>query len=318
MVPTSSPGGRRPRAASRVVGRRLFGLLTVGIVILVGAAPAGASAVRLGAGVLYVQEVGGGTLREVDGSWHLVLHDPQARTTFFGDRPSRRGGSIPLRSFISDWSRTFGRFPPNAALDIARAPRDGDVALLQLSRPRLRESGKELVFAVRPLKTSTDAALAPLVRRADRGISGSFGDASLFIDDGEEEGSLAITFSGLPTATLTEEAKEDGTVGGTIEVAVPGHELLFSPPASFDAATPTLTFGSTRQVLSIACGIGQTLVPACSGTATLDVAASDDRPLEVFVSPAAEGTVSASWAGGPPVSFRLDEAADYILEPGAR
>jgi hypothetical protein len=166
------------------------------IALLAAAATLGAVAVDASAatvpveppGTLYVMQAGGGTLQRAPGGWRLVLRDPDATITTFTDRPARIGGAQALGRFASSWSRTFGDDPPNAALQLDRAPARHDVVLLELGRPRYDRTAGTLTFRVRPLRTTRQRQLSTIAGRADTSVASRFGRASLFIDDGPTYG----------------------------------------------------------------------------------------------------------------------------------
>ena len=151
---------------------------------LCGLAMAGApSAAHAAGGTLYVQQAHEGSLVRHGHAWRLVLDRPDPFVLGFADRPARTGISVRLATFVHDWRIAFGGDPPNAAVEIAGAPASRDVALVELSAPRLRRHVHRLVYRAVPL-TATSASLGGLARRADRGISGRLGRVTVFIDDG--------------------------------------------------------------------------------------------------------------------------------------
>lgn len=157
--------------------------------LLLAALPATAGAA---AGNLYVQRAAGGTLKGTT----LTLHGVDARTTVFADRPARSTSTQATRSFVGGWQQTFGSDAPNAALEIDAAPTSRDVAVLELRSARYDARRHTLRFQVRRL-TRAGGGLAPLDRRADRGVGGRFGHASLFIDDGSGAQSLGTVLVAL-------------------------------------------------------------------------------------------------------------------------
>jgi hypothetical protein len=162
--------------------------------VLAGAV-APASAAGAHGGTLYVQQAGDGTLVRAGHAWHLVLERPDAHVIAFSDRPARTGAAVTLAAFVDGWAAAFGGDPPNAAIEIAGAPPSRDVALVELSKPRLRRHGRRLVYRAVPL-TATSATLGGLARRADRGIAGHLGRVTVFIDDGS-----ALTVAPSPPAS---------------------------------------------------------------------------------------------------------------------
>jgi hypothetical protein len=149
--------------------------------LLLGVATASATAA--GGGTLWVQQAKNGSLLRAGAGWKLVLDHPDAFVTGFSDRPRRTGTAVRVATFVADWPMAFGGDPPNAAIEIAGAPVTRDVALVELSAPRLSRGGKRLTYRARPL-TATSASLGGLARRGDRGIAGRLGRVTVFVDDG--------------------------------------------------------------------------------------------------------------------------------------
>ncbi|HSJ73488.1 MAG TPA: hypothetical protein VK904_04155, partial [Miltoncostaeaceae bacterium] len=136
------------------------------------------------------------------GGWRLVLRNPDTTVTTFTDRPVRVGGAARLARLVAGWGRTFAGDPPNAALQLDRAPPGRDVVLLELRRPRYDRRERTLTFRVSPLKTTQRRLLSALARRADRRVAASFGRASLFVDDGPSAIGYQVTVNllgGVPS-----------------------------------------------------------------------------------------------------------------------
>jgi hypothetical protein len=134
-------------------------------------------------GDLYLLQSEGGSLS----ANKLVLRGVQPGVTTFTDRPRRSAASIPTAKLASGWGRTFGDVAPNAALDVQGAPKDRDVALLELRRPRYDTKTDTLTFTVHRLDHTGDTALEEFDRRADGDAVRNFGATSLFVDSGGEE-----------------------------------------------------------------------------------------------------------------------------------
>ncbi len=243
-----------------------------------------ASAAPSSGGTLYLQQARGGTLVKKGGSWQLILREPASRTTSFNDRPQRVGVSLPLSRFVSSWRSTFGTDAPNAALEITGAPQSRNVVLLELSSPHYEASRHQLTFRAKPLTTSPDPALATLARQADRGVHGSFGRASLFIDSGDEGNVLRLEFSGIPGES--EEIQ--------IALLTPGQRFIYDPPASFTSSTQGVRWMGANAILHLEC-----LFAVCAGSATISVEAPPTAPLYIQANLPGTGTATASWAGGP-------------------
>jgi hypothetical protein len=191
-----------------------------------GAAPGKAA----GAGsLLYVQQMEGGTLRHVKAGLELELTGVSPRVSTFTDRPRRRAGSQPLRTFIGGWANAgFAADPPNAALVLNHAPSSRDVAMLTLSRPRYDRRDQTLTFRVKPLREK-DPTLAGFAKRADPLQTGDFGSASLFVDNG-------ATYGGEASVTIN---VVDATPGAPFRLSVRG--------GSFAVPTPNRGYGLAIQ-----------------------------------------------------------------------
>jgi len=273
-------------------------MAVVAVAALLSLAPVGASAANPSDGTLYVQQADGGTLTKSGGTWKLALRGPAARTTTFSDRPYRRGGSMALGGFVAGWKREFGRVAPNAALEITDGRASRDVALLELSSPRYDRSHDLLTFVVKPLRATSDLALGALARRADRGIHGSFGRSTLFVDNGDEGNLLRLEFSGIPHGSVAQLGMQEG---GSFE---------FGPTTALYPGTPGLGWAVESTGFEFTC-----YEEACRGSATLAVDASPTAPLQVIVAAPEGGQFTASWAGGPTTD--LMGGGKFALSPAA-
>jgi hypothetical protein len=192
----------------RSVPRALTALVASLAIAACAAAGAGGAAAQAPSppGDLYVLQADGGTLQRSGGTWRLTLRDPAATVTRFADRPARIGGPQRLKRFVAGWGATFGGDPPNAALQLDRAPPGRDIVLLELRRPRYDAKAGTLTFRVRPLRTAGGSRLGALARRADARVAAEFGRASLFIDDGPSNIGFGVTINllgGAPGPPVT-------------------------------------------------------------------------------------------------------------------
>lgn len=172
---------------------------------------------------LYVQQAEGGTLT---GS-RLVLRGVSPQTTSFADRPLRASGVGSTAAFVAGWAQTFGDDPPNAALQMGRAPQSRDVAELELRAPRYDPRKRTLTYTVRRLPSTGSSASGGPAQRSRSGTR-SFGRATLFIDDGTSpEFNVTIMVSGtgpatvslaLNNATFDYNAPSNPTTGTTVSV----------------------------------------------------------------------------------------------------
>ena len=155
-------------------------ILAMACALLVGAGAASAAPISL----LYVQQTAAGSLVHTAHRWQLVLRDPSPEITTFADRPARVGGSLSLQNFVKQWRAEFHHVAPNAALEIAGAPANRNIALIELGTPHRDARRDTITFDISPLKRTSATRLQTLARGADPLRTGSFGRATLFIDDG--------------------------------------------------------------------------------------------------------------------------------------
>ena len=143
--------------------------------------PAGSSAQTGDA--LYAQAAQSGALKRARGNGdtlRLVLsHVGDVRTR--SDHPATES----LRHFVRQWrARGFGSHPPTAALVLAGAPASADVALLELSKPRLGLHGRSVSYRARRVQGTSATRLTRFADRADPRLASHFGRARLLIDSG--------------------------------------------------------------------------------------------------------------------------------------
>jgi hypothetical protein len=137
--------------------------------------------------LLYAVDSASGTLQGKGKALTLKLQGTAADAVWFSDRPERRSGSFPSGDLASSWKGFgFAADPPNAAL-VYEDPALGfeRTVILRLSKPRATKA-HSLTFAARvigPAKASGN--LGSHGEAADNRPAAKFGDASLFVDDGE-------------------------------------------------------------------------------------------------------------------------------------
>ena len=195
---------QQPPPSGRSVTTR-WSALVVALVAL-GLFPAGSSA-QVPSASLFVVSGQSGTLTRLEGQparYRLVLRGI-GQVTSFTDRPVRRADTLAPHRFVRRWRRFgFVKDPPNAALTLAGAPRDGDVLILELGRPRVVRGGRAIALTARPVPQRRPVALTRFVRRADRRVAASFRRASLFIDpSGLQSVTVALAVTGLGNAILS-------------------------------------------------------------------------------------------------------------------
>lgn len=178
--------GRRGLAAvllATVIAVVLFAVLTKGA--------AHAQGKRVTLRFLFAQDAAGGSLRGPDDQ-HLTLKLTGVRdwVTRFDDRPVRAGATVDLRDFLARWKGRFAKSPPNAVLSFRVAgdtrPRD---MVLELRDPHYDRATATLTYSARRIRRTTDTL--PGTRHTDKPvvypIPSTFGPASLFIDDADDE-----------------------------------------------------------------------------------------------------------------------------------
>lgn len=137
--------------------------------------------------LLYVVESASGTLSGKGKKRTLTLKGTAADAVWFSDRPERRSGSFPTAAIAGSWKGFgFAADPPNAAL-VYMDPALGfeRTVILKLTKPRAGKA-HSLSFTARVVGPAKAAGnLESHGEAADTRPAAKFGDASLFIDDGE-------------------------------------------------------------------------------------------------------------------------------------
>lgn len=210
--------------------------ITAALALLVGAGAAPAAPTSY----LYVQQTAAGGLTHTAHGWRLVLRDPSPEITTFADRPARVGGSLSITRFVARWRAEFRGSAPNAALEISGAPASHNIVLLELGRPTRNARQDTITFAVTPLKSIAATRLQTLARGADPLRAGSFGRASLFIDDGA---TMQFPFSMTFTGTSN---------GSGVALTFDQAQLALSPSdTSVFQSSEGMTFGYTPGSISV-------------------------------------------------------------------
>ena len=138
--------------------------------------------------VLFVQDAELATVAVDDnGVGRLTLEGVDARMLYFGDRPSRRVGSMPVQDALDalfDWNSSLG--PPNAALSWLD---DGGerTAVVVLESGIYDAEAATVVYEVRPLSEDSQGSFGSKIIGLP---NGSLGPASLFIDSVNQAGVL--------------------------------------------------------------------------------------------------------------------------------
>jgi hypothetical protein len=171
-----------PRRSTAVT---LVGVVAVAVACVMGATSPAKAADRQVA--LYKFKAEAGRLHAIRGrhrAFVLVLRSPRAV------------GRQKLRSFIRDWKGNgFRRNPPSAAVVVANAPKDHDVQIVELRRPRQLEGG-DVRFQAHADRAGADGVLQRFQGRADPRLDPRFGDVSLLIDP-TRLATVSITFQAL-------------------------------------------------------------------------------------------------------------------------
>jgi hypothetical protein len=217
-------------------------VLTVFTVLAIGASTAHAGLAADEGNRLFLQEAQTGTLTPSSGgSLLLVLKNPSARVISFTDRPERRAGSEPVKTFVSKWTSRFASSAPNAAIELADRGNHEDVLVVTLEKPTFDAKAKTVTYRVKRLTGKGTAGLTDFINRRDKRLPRSFGHVSLFIDPSSGnpiQVSLRVT---TPTA--------DAAVFAMVNVTA---DLLVSSsvttPANIDVAGKVVAIGFQNPV----------------------------------------------------------------------
>ncbi len=192
------PGGRLTRRAAVAAGGAGLASAALGVAGLgrLGVAQEGnrVSPGELADGdrkeFLFVQTFHGGSLTPKEGEadvYVLTLTGHAAQTVYFSDRPERIVGTVATPQFLDRLGFTSAD-PPNAAL-VAEAEAGEGIIVLELTAPVLSETfgpdgALTLTYEARVLAGYAEEGLAHLAAQQEAAeFPGSFGPASLFIDD---------------------------------------------------------------------------------------------------------------------------------------
>ncbi|MCR2810314.1 MULTISPECIES: phage tail protein [unclassified Microbacterium] len=126
--------------------------------------------------LLFALQADSGELEAIEGStdsaFTLTLDHTARQTTWFSDRPARDGGTISTDALVSGWADLgFEDVPPNAVLTVAGGKFEAPL-IVELGVPTYDRDSRTMRIAVQLIG-----------RTDDDGIAGSFGAASLFIDN---------------------------------------------------------------------------------------------------------------------------------------
>jgi hypothetical protein len=282
---------------------RAAGAAALALTFVAGGAVAASAAAP--PSLLFVQNASGGRIAHLHGDRFRLTLDGVTDVDVFTDRPSRRASSESARSFVSRWrGRGFAADAPNAALEIAGAPRGHDVAVVTLSHPRYDGRRQTLSYDAVPLRGRVPSALSAFAKRRDPVRQLRFGRASLFVDDGSSTTVMPVTFSitGLQASTAAALALQSGGVQfATSAPATRGSGLTVegSPQGSPFALSQLLLTPTELQVY------------ASAGTATtgllvrayLSVPANAPASVSVGLEAPPQVVVQASVGDGEPTTI---------------
>jgi hypothetical protein len=232
-----------------------------------GSGPAAIAADDGPTGTLYVVQSVGGALEPSANPHRLVLRRPYTKVTTFLDRPGRLGSQQTVSSLVNGWSDAFGQVPPNAALQIDRAPPAHDLVLLELDAPRYDRAKGTLTFAVRRLAETQKVHLRTLAREADERVAPRFGRATLFIDDAAPVFGYAVELNLFGPATSSSTIDFSLTLDNSQFMDTPSlvQQLPFG-----QATTPVISSLVTGRQMSLNFPAGLQLI----GTVIIDLPAS--------------------------------------------
>ena len=118
--------------------------LFTAIILLVGSSLALASE----ASYLFFQTAQTGQLiKNSNGrGFQLLIKKPPAYVSYFADRPVRRSGTIPLKTFLALWQQeqkegvSFKQVPPNVAITMHLGQHDEQSLMVVVSNPQIKNS----------------------------------------------------------------------------------------------------------------------------------------------------------------------------------
>lgn len=180
-----------PRRFSLRVHTALVVALAVAVCMVLPAAALarGVGGLPANSSLLFSLDAKGGRLKPVGkprrGLYTLTLTGVGKEVTWFADRPRRDAGLLAAPRLFGDWGRLgFRKSPPNAALVVSGARASEDTMALALRLRHYDRRDHTASFSARALG-SVGGGLRHLERRLDASVPARFGDASLFIDNGE-------------------------------------------------------------------------------------------------------------------------------------
>ena len=135
--------------------------------------------------MLFAATADGGTMEAVEGTsrFELTLNGVTPQVVWFSDRPARQSGHIPVGELVESWEGYgFVEDPPNAALAVMGADDGQDTVVVELGSPELDEQQNTVRFAAEVLDEAT-GNLSHLASDLDQSVEGTFGPATLFIDN---------------------------------------------------------------------------------------------------------------------------------------
>lgn len=156
------------------------------------AAPAAGLGIPKGTPTLFSLSAERGTLTPTakKGQFVLTLTRLDRRGVWFTDRPARQSGAVTPGGLFSSWKALgFTKDPPNAVVNVLDGRERADTVALELGAPRYDARTRGVRFTATALG-SLSAGLAHHGPKLDRTLPRRFGQASLFIDDGQWDGPI--------------------------------------------------------------------------------------------------------------------------------
>jgi hypothetical protein len=144
--------------------------------------PAGAKRRPKTAPLLFVvQGTGGSYTDNGNGTAALTLTGINGLTTWFTDRPQRHAGNTATPVALEMIG--FADDPPNGVMTVSLADPQHDAIAVKLETPSYDEANATLTFTATPLEKTPGDGLRAYRSRLDDGVTSSFGEFSLFVDD---------------------------------------------------------------------------------------------------------------------------------------
>lgn len=196
------------------LGRPRVGVLVASVALLVAACSSGDNKAKqpppttrpARGGSLFTLLAAGGAFQKTDDRHYSVqLTGVSGTVVRFTDRPSRGTDTMPTEALVTSWQSLFGDDPPNAALVVTEGGAAEDVVVMTLARPRYDPATATLELQGTVLGDASAAnRLGFSPDDVDPSLPATFGEVTLFIDDGSAPPAAAfyVTFRGEASSSV--------------------------------------------------------------------------------------------------------------------